>query len=186
MRGAGHAPGGIDSRSHLKRHLARVRRFALRESRHIEQRPQARIAYPIQPRQASFHDHPILAGERHHVGHRRDRHQFQQRIDQALAAALLPAEIPNQRIHQLQRHTGSAQILLRIAAIGTIGIQHGHRRRKLGFGQVVIGHDHVDPQPRGVLDHLVGANPRVHADDERDAGRGGVFHHFAPHAIAVF
>ena len=54
--------------------------------------------------------------------------------------------VAEQRLHQLERHAGAAEIFFRIRAIGPIGIEHGQRRRQFGFRQVMIGDDHVDAE----------------------------------------
>jgi len=183
--GAGHASGCVDARRDAKCHLPGAGRGTRLESRHVEQRAQARIPHVAQPFQSALHDHAVFAGKRHHIGHRGNRHQLQQRIDQPLAPRRVPAQGRNECVDQLQRHARAAQVLFRVSAIGTIGIEHGRGGRQLGFRQMVIGDDHVDAQPSRVFHHRVRPDAGIHADDEGHSARGGLLHHFTAHAVAV-
>ena len=60
---------------------------------HVQQRAQPRIAHRRQPVQPVLHDDAILARQRHHVRHRADRHQLQERFDDARAPS--PAASPS-------------------------------------------------------------------------------------------
>ena len=84
------------------------------------------------------------------------------RNDSADAAQLFrgPLESAQQRLHQLERHARAAQVLLGVAAVRPIGIEHGHGRRQLRLGQVMIGDDHVDAQ-------LVGARAPLRRRESR-------------------
>ncbi len=72
-----HAAGGVDARRDLKAHLPRRWSRAVCESGDIEQRAQARIAHRAQAVEPVLDNDAILAGERNHVGHRGDGHDFQ-------------------------------------------------------------------------------------------------------------
>ena len=74
-----------------------------------------------------------------------------------------------QRLHQLERHAGAAQVLFRVRAIGPVGIEHRERGGEFLFRQVMVGYDHVDPQFARAPDHFGGADAGIHADHKLDA-----------------
>ncbi len=76
------------------------------------------------------HDHPVLAGERDHVGHGGDRGKFEEGFAHALHLGIGPAEGREQSLHHFESHTGAAKILFGVRAIRTIGIEDGERRRQ--------------------------------------------------------
>ncbi len=179
-------PAALMRGADLERHLARVgRRASTGESGDVQQRAQAGIAHLRQPAQTVRHDDAILAGERHHVGHRGDGRQLQERFGNAPHLVRRPAEVRQQRLDQLERHAGAAQVLLRIGAVRAVGIEHRQRGRQFRFGQVMVGDDHVDAQFVGAAHHFGGADAGIHADDQLDALCGRGLHHFRAHAVAV-
>ena len=56
----------------------------------------------------------------HHVGHRGDGHQFQKRLHHARQLFGRPFERREQRLHQLERNAGAAQVLVGIGAVAAI------------------------------------------------------------------
>ena len=124
-------------------------------------------------------------GERHHVGHGRNRRQLEERFRDAPHFVGRPAHVWQERLDQLEGHTGAAQILLQVRAIRAIGIEHRERRRQLRLGQVMVRNDDVDAQFVGAAHHFGGADAGIHADDQLHALFGGGLHHFAAHAVAV-
>jgi hypothetical protein len=128
----------------------------------------------------------VFARERHHVGYRGDGDQLQQRCRNALDFGRRPIEPRHQRLRQLECHARPAQILLRVGAVRPIGVEHRQRPRQDGFGQMMIGDDHVDAQLPGPLHHGGGANSGIHADDQPDTLGGGLLHHISAHAVAIF
>jgi hypothetical protein len=75
-----HAAGGIQARRNLERHLSGCRHSVAGKARHVQQRAQAGVADGAQTAQPVFDQDAVLAGERHHVGHRGDGHQLEERF----------------------------------------------------------------------------------------------------------
>ena len=90
-----------------------------------------------------------------------------------------------QRLDQLERHTGAAQILFQVRAIRAIGIEHRERGRQVRLGQVMVRDDDVDAQFVGAAHDFGGADAGIHADDQLHALFGGGLHYFGTHAVAV-
>ena len=89
------------------------------------------------------------------------------------------------RVRQFERDARAAEVRVRIVAIFAVRIDDGERGRKFGFGQVMVGHDHVDAEFVGARDGRSRANAVVDADDQPDSARRGLFHRRGLHSVAV-
>ncbi len=78
-----HAAGGIEAGRDAESDLAGGGRGGAGETRHIEERAQARIANIAQTGEAEGDDGAVLAGERNHVRHGGDGRQLEERFRQA-------------------------------------------------------------------------------------------------------
>ncbi len=79
-------------------------------------------------------------------------------------------------LHQLHDDPDARQLLERVGAVLSLGIQDGDRVGELAQGLVVIGHDDLDPMPRREL-HLVGrGDPAIRGDHELGAALPGDLH----------
>ena len=70
-------------------------RFAVRDARDLEKRPQTRVADPVEAVQAEFDDHPVLSGQGHDIGDGGHGHQFQEGEQHSLHARPDPSEALN-------------------------------------------------------------------------------------------
>ena len=59
-------------------------------------------------------DHPVLTDNRYHVGNGADRDKLQEVLQN-----LLPGKMTKQRVHQLEDHTDTGEILVGIGAVRT-------------------------------------------------------------------
>ena len=99
-----------------------------------------------QRRQADRRDDPVLAAQRHHVGHRAETGDPQQGL-----ARYPPAAPGGHRLGQLEGHAGGAQPLGARRTGGAARVHLDHPRRQLDRRQVVVGDDQLEPgrQRRG-------------------------------------
>ena len=125
------AAGRVDARRQPEADRGRVepRRVHARDA---HERPQAGLARRRERAQPIPHEPAVLAGQLHHVGHGGQRHKVQ----------VLGRGRRAQRLRELQRHAGGAQVRARVAAQrrvddGRVG-QAAVRTRR-----VVVGHDDV-------------------------------------------
>ena len=88
-----------------------------------------------------MHQDAVLPGERHHVGHGRERHQ----IEQVQREIGREPERGHQRLHQLEGEPGAAELREAGASSERCGSTTASAGGKLGAGQVVVGHHHLDP-----------------------------------------
>ncbi len=79
------------------------------------------------------------------------------------------ARLAAERLHELQRHADTRQVLVRIGAIAALGIDHGERRRQFRVGLVMVGDDQIDAEFAGATCGVGAANTAVDRDDQRDA-----------------
>jgi hypothetical protein len=77
------------------------------------------------------HQDAVLAGERNHVGHGRNRRQLEERFRDTPHLLRRPTHVRQQRLDQLESHTGAAQILFQVWTILAIGIEHRERGRQV-------------------------------------------------------
>ena len=114
----------------------------------LESGPPGGIVDGVQPQ---LHDGAVLAGERHHVGHRGQRRHIHPGHGRRLAA---------QRPHQLPGHAGPAQERERIAPQQRV---HHRAGGQLALGRtMVVGDDHVQPQVLRQRHQLHAGHAAVH------------------------
>ncbi len=76
-----------------------------------------------------------------------------------------------QRLREFERHARAGQHLVRIVAVGALGIDDGQRARQRRGWFVVIGDDEVDTQLASALRSFRRANPTIHRDDDHGPRR---------------
>ncbi len=160
-----------------------LRRVELRD---FEQCAQSHIHRAAQPLDAEACDDAVLAQQRYGVGDSRDHQHLQERGQQFFAGALGVACF-EQRLRQLECHACAAEMLAGIGAIRLVGVEDGERLGQPhgGLGQMVIGDDQIQREPRGFLGGGKGADAGVHADDEFHPVGRGACQHLGLHAIAI-
>ncbi len=155
--GAGHAAGGVDPRRHHEGDVIGVDGLA-GQAGDVEQRPQADLVRAAgQHLESEFGDDPVLADQRHDVGQGADGGDLHERRQPGVAPGLLA-----QRLDQLQRHADAGQMLVRIAAVGPLGIDDGEGARQFAVGLVVVGDDEVEAELGGPARRVGRADPAVH------------------------
>ena len=83
---------------------------------------------------------PVLAHQRHDVGHGGERDQ----VEQIVRKVGREAERRHQRLHQLEGDAGAAERRRARGVARLLGIDDRERRRQLGPREVVVGDDHAD------------------------------------------
>ena len=114
--------------------------------------------------EADLGDHPVFADQRHHIRQRPDRRHLDETRQPVVAAGFAA-----QRLHQFQRDADACQVLVRIAAVVPLGVDHRQRQRQLAVGLVVIGDDQIDAEFAGAKRRIGAADAAVHRHDQRDA-----------------
>ena len=87
-------------------------------------------------------ENPVLADQRHDVGHGRERHE----VEQVVRQVGRETERGDERLHQLEGHPAATQGLSVRRVVRSLGIDHCERRRQLIAGKVVVGDHHADRQ----------------------------------------
>jgi hypothetical protein len=116
-----------------------------------------------------LHHDPVFALERHHVRYGGERDQ----VEQMVGEVYRQVQHRHQRLHQLERHTGTAERGSAGGVAGLLGIHHGERGRQRVGRQVVIGDDDADAGRPRLAHGLEGGDAAVAGDDEGDPGRPG-------------
>ena len=70
-------------------------------------------------------------------------------------------------LYQLESHPATGQIIERVAAVGTFGVENGHCGRKLLVRKVVVADDHVHAEGFGIGYLLHGLYAAVQSYDKR-------------------
>ena len=154
-------------------------------ARNLQQRAQSRPARVQDRIKAVAHEDAVLARERHHVGHRAQRHQVQLCEQKLLRLILAEGAFLQQRVCELEGHANAAQSRRFVDTIDAVGIHQRHRRRQFTRRQMMIRHDDVDVQFVRAADFRDGTDARINGDDQVAAFCGDLFHPRQVHAIAV-
>ena len=162
-----HAPGRVHARRDDERHVIAVNRLAA-EARRLDERPQAGLVRAARQQvEAEARDDAVLAEHGHDVGQRADRGQLEE-PRQPLVLARAAAE----RLHQLQRHADTRQVLVGIRrSPRASGLMTASACGSVGVGLVMVGHDQIDAQFARPDGSLHPADPAVHRDDEAQRRR---------------
>jgi len=128
----------------------------------LQQRAQAHLVRSLgQHLQAELRDHAILADQGDHVGQRADGGDLDEgREPRRLAGAVA------ERLHQLERDADAGQVLVGIAAVVALRVDHGKAIGQIGIRLVVVGNDQVDAQVAGPARRLGAADAAVDRDDQ--------------------
>ena len=136
-----------------------------RQPRHIDERPQSDLVRTTSEQvQTDLGNHAVLAHERHDIGERTDGGDLHEP-----GQPPFPLRPRPERLHQLERHADSREVLVRIATVAALGVDDGQRFWQLGVRLVMVGDDQVDAQLGCPPCGLVFTNPAVDRDDERHA-----------------
>ena len=126
--------------------------------------------------------------ERHHIGHRAQRHQIEQaaqiRLGQAACKTAARAQIGAQSHQHIKNHPHAGQIFALKAAAGLVGVDNDAVGHGVG-GQVVVGDDHL--QPQGLRPRHAGeaGNAVVHREQNLRAARRSHVGQLGREAVAV-
>ena len=74
-----------------------------------------------------------------------------------------------QRLHQLQRDADAGEVLVGIAAVVPLRVDHRQRRRQLGVRLVMVGDDQIDAELARAPRRVGAADAAVDRDDQRHA-----------------
>ena len=132
-----------------------------------------------------LHDDAIFAGEWNYVGDGGDGGDLQQRLANAADRSADHPWALTSAWASLNATPAPQRFFSGYGQSGRLGLSTATAGGSCGFGQMMIGDDHVDAELVGARHHFGGADAGVDADDELHALFGRGFHHFASHAIAV-
>ncbi len=113
------------------------------------------------------HDDAVLAHQRHHVGHRGERHE----VEQVQREMLRQSEARRKRADHHPGDPGTAEHAQTGVVVLALGIHDCGGGRQLRTGKVVVGDDDPDAARFGLSHRLVRVDAAVAGDDEARAGR---------------
>ena len=103
----------------------------------------------------------ILSQQRNHVSDGSNGDQFQKMTDDPFSAGGL-----EKGLNQFEDHSYRSQILVRVSALLTEGIQNGIGIGIGAIGNMMIGDDQVESQLTGHIRCLKGPDPVIDSDDQ--------------------
>ena len=112
--------------------------------------------------QSDLQNAAILARQRHNVRHRADGNQIGVAGEHTLVAPVHGAD-------ELIGHADACEVAAGVGAVVALGVNDGHRVRKLLLTFVVVGDDHVDTERGGIARLLDGGDAAIDRDDEGNA-----------------
>ena len=151
------------------------------ETAGLDQRPQPRPAALGQQPKTVAHENPVLADQRHHVGHGGECHE----VEQVIRKVGREPQRRHQRLHQLESDPGATEHPRVGDVVIALRIHDGERGRQFGARQVVVS-DH-DPDARGPRGphRFDRGDPAVAGDDERRAEALGHGEPRGPEIVSV-
>jgi len=174
------ASGGVEPRGENESHVPRPQRLP-REARRLDQSAEAGPARVGEHLEPVTDQDAVLPRERHDVGDGGERDV----IEKVERQVLRQRKGLNQRLGELERDAGPAQVLVGGWAIGAARVQDRARRRQLVAGKVVIGDDHVDARRPCGADGRDGGDAAVARDDEASAQPLGGGEPGGPEVVAI-
>ncbi len=159
-----HPPGGVDSGGQHKADGGGADGFRGAAALGHEG-GDARPAGVGQGVKAPGDEHPVFPQQGHHVGHGAQAHHVGVFFQHLFLAA---AEGGG----QLEGHTHAGEHFVGIAAVGAVGVHHGHSLGEGVLAFVMVGDDQVDSQLPAQCRLLHGGDAAVHGDDELHALAG--------------
>jgi len=69
-------------------------------------------------------------------------------------------------LDELKAYTTTAEFLVGIGAVGSLGVEHCHRLRKCVRWGMMVGDDHIYPTLTGIDNPLMRLDPTVQGDDK--------------------
>ena len=133
-----------------------------------------------QAREPEMGNHAVLPQQRDYVRNGSKGNDFQVGLHVAVGEAR-----PEQRLDELEGYAHPAQVLLGIAAVRAARVQNGAGWGQVMIRQVVVRNDAIDAQFPGATDHLVFANPCIHAEYDAILVCGSPLDDRHAHPVAV-
>ena len=125
-------------------------------------------------------ENAVLLGYGHDVGCYAHGTEVEQRYESGEGYAVVLGE----RLHQLESHAASAEMLEWVGVVRSLRVEDSHGRRQFFVGHVVVADDEVDAERLGVGYLFNSLDAAVEDDDELHAGLLGVVDAFLAHAVA--
>ena len=150
----------------------------------LHQRPRPVVGSPAMPGQAVAHHDPVLAGERHDVGDRRQRHQSH-RPDEVIAQ-VGRGRLPSPKLLQTCQASLNATPAPQRSPQGyeppgSRGWTITAASRQIRADRMVVGHDQLDAQFARQLGLAKRRDPAIHRHDQR----GRIFGRQPPQGLGI-
>ena len=140
----------------------------------------ARTRFLVELLQAEVGQHAVFARDGHDVGgnaHGEEVEQFIHLFDGAVA-------LHREGGDQLEAHATARELVVRIVAVGALGVEHGHGIGDDIASAVVVADDEVDAFGVGVFDAFHGLDAAVEGDDKLEAVVSRIVDTFVGDAVA--
>ena len=173
-----HPPGRIDARRHGEGQIGAadlpgVPLAATKKRDNAGGAP----ALPDAP-QSVLHQNPVVPVQRHHVGHRAQRHQIKEpghvrHLDAEPGEPSLPLQVLAQGQHHVEHHPDAGEGRAGETVGRAVRVDDAVGLRQLVSRQVVVGDQHPDAAPARLRDRFLARHPVV---DRHDQGGVALFH----------
>lgn len=124
-------------------------------------------------------ENAVLLGYGHDIGSYAYGTEVEQRYESGEGYAVVLGE----RLHQLESHAASAEMLERVGVVGSLRVEDSHGWRQFFVWHVVVADDEVDAERLGVGYLFNSLDAAVEDDDELHAGLLGVVDAFLAYAV---
>ena len=161
-------PGGVDTGGQNEADPTRVHLGGV-DTRALEEGPEAGLRRPAERLQTVAHQGPVLAAQRHQIGHGGQSHQVQ--VGMELLHVRSP--LPGQELAELVGHPRPGEGVGASGAVLPGGVHHRPGGGELVAGRVVVGDDHVEAQLAGPPQGVVGPDPTIHRHHDPRTGLSG-------------
>ena len=121
----------------------------------------------------------VFSHDRNDVRSYTDSHQIKQRHE----VVEIDAIIDGKRLHELEAHTTSRKMLVRVGGIRSLGIEDGYRRGQHLVRYMVVADDEVDAFLLGIGYLIDCLDTAIQHDDELDTSLVCIIHSFHGHSI---
>ena len=136
----------------------------------------------IQDLQSVERQYAVLVNHRHDVGSDAHGTQVEQRDEPRERYAV----VLGKSLHKLEAHPTAAEVLERIAVVGTLGVEHRHSWRQRLVGHMMVTDNEVDAQTLGIGHLFNGLDATVENDDQLYSVFVGIVYSFLAHTISLF
>ena len=157
-----HPAGGIDARTYFKDYVI-YRYLVILQSRQPDDglKPLARGL--VKALKTVICQDAVLSSHGYQICGDADGHQVEEGFHPCERNGLAHGVC----LYQLESHPATGQIIERVAAVGTFGVENGHCGRKLLVRKVVVADDHVHAEGFGIGYLLHGLYAAVQSYDKR-------------------